>query len=349
MVEVALVGAGPVGLEIAVALKRRGLSYIQFDAAQIGHTISWWAPGTRFFSSNERIAIAGVPLLTDDGQKSTREHYLSYLRGVVDQFDLDIRRFEPVVAVRPQPDGTFQLDTAKPGQPVATYAAKHVILATGGTAAPRLLNIPGESLPHVTHYFQDPHLYFGQKLLIVGGRNSAAETALRCYHAGAHVTLSYRQPTLPAKSIKYWILPELQNLIDTGKIAAYFSTTPTRITPTHVTLATSAGHSLDVLADFVFLATGYVADMTLFESAGAQLDPKTRAPKFNPETMETSIPNLYVAGTAIAGTQDRYEIFLENCHVHIPRILSAITGTTSQTAPSATPPTPATTYANPES
>src|SRR4051812_43302970 len=173
--DVAVVGAGPIGLELAVALKRANVDYLHFDAKQIGYTISWFAPQTRFFSSNERIAIAGVPLNTADQSKATREEYLAYLRGVVTQFDLKINTYEPLAGLA-RDGGDFVL-TTKPHGTSRTVRAKRIVLVTGGTDHPRRLNIPGEDLPHVSNYFRDAHTYFGKRLLIVGGKNSAVEAA----------------------------------------------------------------------------------------------------------------------------------------------------------------------------
>src|SRR3954467_7640711 len=225
--DVAIVGAGPIGLEMAVALKRAGVDYVHFDSKQIGYTISWFAPGTRFFSSNERIAIAGVPLQTSDQNKSTREQYLAYLRTVVELYDLKVNTSEPVTNIERGSDG-FLL-TTNPGAGPRQYRCRNLILATGGTDRPRRLGCPGEDLPHVNHYFDDPHKYFRKRVLVVGGKNSAVEAALRCHHAGAHVSLSYRRPKLPHKSIKYWLLPEINGLTDSGRIKAYYSTVPARI------------------------------------------------------------------------------------------------------------------------
>lgn len=323
--DVAIVGAGPIGLELAVALKKQGVDYVQFDARQIGHTISWWAPQTRWFSSNDRISIAGVPLVTPDGNKCTREQYLAYLRSVVTQFDLKVRTFSPVIRIAKTGDGLFMLTIGtRTGE--ETCAARRVVLATGGTERPRMLGIPGEELPHVTHYFGDPHQYFGQRVMIVGGRNSAAEAALRCHQAGAMVSLSYRQATLPTKSIKYWLLPELQGLIDSGKITAHFNSTPVEISAQSIKLQHEGGTVKEWAADFVLLLVGYEADMTLFKMAGVQLEGDCEVPVFSSETMETSVSGLYVAGTAAAGTQDRYALFLENAHVHVERIVAHLQG-----------------------
>ncbi len=323
--KVGLIGAGPIGIELAVALKAAGIDYLHFDAKQIGHTISWFAPGTRFFSSNERISIAGVPLQTADQGKATREEYLAYLRSVVLQHDLRVRTIEPVVGIE-RDGGEFVLKTQRCEGP-GVYRFSKLVLCTGGTATARLLNVPGENLPHVSHYFQDPHTYFRKRLLIVGGRNSAVEAALRCHHAGAEVSISYRRSGFEEKSIKYWLMPEINGLISAGRIRGYFDTVVTEITPSGVTLAPCGGGAGKVEPfDFLFLLTGYEADMSLMKKAGVELQSECQIPVFNEQTMETNVPGVYVAGCAIGGTQSRYKIFLENCHVHVPRIVAALTG-----------------------
>src|SRR4051812_40911014 len=260
--DVAIIGAGPIGIELAVALKKRGIDYLHFDARQIGYTISWFAPQTRFFSSSERIAIAGVPLDTPDQNKATREQYLSYLRSIVHQFDLDVRTYEPVTGIDRIADA-FTLTTRLADGHPRTYRVNKLILATGGTDHPRRLNVPGEDLPHVSAYFCDPHEYFDRTLLIIGGKKSPVEAAVRSHYAGARVAISYRREKLPEKSIKYWLLPEMNNLIDTGRIAGHFSTQPVAITPTHVTLRRMGDDStFDVPADFVLKLIGYEQDNT---------------------------------------------------------------------------------------
>ena len=336
--DVAIIGAGPIGIELAVALQRAGIEYEHFDAKQIGYTISWFAPQTKFFSSNERIAIAGVPLMTADQSKATREEYLTYLRSVVTQFDLKIHTYEPLTGIE-RDDNGFTLTTQPRGSTRKTHA-KRLILATGGTDHPRRLNIPGEDLPHVSHYFQDPHTYFSKRLLIVGGKNSAVEAALRCHNAGAKVAMSYRRELFPEKSIKYWLLPEINGLIQSKKIEGHFLTQPTQITPTQVTLCRS-NETFDIAADFVLLLIGYRQDNTLFKLAGVEVRGDCGAPVYNEATMETNVQNVYVAGTAVGGTQDKYRVFIENCHVHVDRILAALTGHTPPPAPQE--------YARPES
>jgi thioredoxin reductase (NADPH) len=321
--------------ELAFALKKRGIDYLHFDAKQIGYTISWFAPQTKFFSSNERIAIAGVPLETPDQSKATREQYLAYLRGIVRQFDLQVRTYEPIVGIdRPLFAGGEFVLTTNPRGGKRTYRVNNLILATGGTDHPRRLNVPGEDLPHVSAYFRDPHEYFGWTLLIIGGKNSAVEAALRSYYAGARVAMSYRREKLPDKSIKYWLLPEINNLIDTGRIAGHFVTQPVAITPTHVTLRRLGDNStFDAPADFVLKLIGYEQDNTLFKLAGVKILGDCGAPAYDDRTMETNVPGLFVAGTAVGGTQDKYTVFIENCHVHVERIVAALTGAVPPPAP----------------
>jgi thioredoxin reductase (NADPH) len=331
--EIAIVGAGPIGIELAVALKKRGIPYLHFDAKQIGSTMFWWPPQTRWFSSNDRISIAGVPLQTVDQSKATREEYLRYLRSVVLQFDLNVHTYEPVTGIEKSSAG-FIIKT-HPAQGEQIYRAKRVVLATGGTAYPRHLNVPGEDLPQVSHYMADPHMYFRRRVLVVGGRNSAIEAALRCHYAGAEVALSYRQSSLDKESIKYWLYPEISSLCKSGKIRAYFNTVVTRIAPAEVTLSPCAmadgvkvqvNESFAIPADFVLLMVGYLADMSLCRMAGVELAGSDQRPIYNEQTMETNVPGVYIAGTVMGGTQSKYRVFLENCHIHIDRIVAAIIG-----------------------
>ncbi len=320
----AIIGAGPIGIELAVALKRRGIDYLHFDAKQIGYTISWFPPQTQFFSSNERIAIAGVPLQTPNQAKATREQYLAYLRAVVEQFDLKINTYEPIIDIKPDGNG-FTFTTQPGGSAARVYRSRRLVLCTGGTNRPRRLNIPGEDLPHVSHYFGDPHTYFRTDLLVVGGKNSAIEAALRCHYAGACVSLSYRRQELPEKSIKYWLMPEIKQLIHSERVRAYFQTVLVAISSSSVTLA-RGGERFEVPADLVLLLVGYEQDNRLFKMAGVRLNGSCAAPVYDEQTMQTNVPGLYVAGTAVGGTQEKYSVFIENCHVHVDRIVSALTG-----------------------
>lgn len=323
--EVAIVGAGPVGLELAVSLKRAGVPYIQFDANQIGYTLTWWPRNTNFFSTTERIAIAGVPIANNHQQRVTGEDYLAYMRGIVEQFDLRVNTFERVTGVERDEDGFALTTTTRTGE--RHYRARRVALAIGDMHWPNRLNIPGEDLPHVSHYFRDPHDYFRTRLLIIGGRNSAVEAALRCWRAGADVTISYRRDWFDEKRVKHWLMPDLAAQIEEGTIRFLPETIPTAITPEHVVLQPVAGGE-PILheTDFVLLNTGFRGDQSLLELAGVGMEGENRVPVFNPETMETNVPGIFLAGTVAAGIQQRYTIFIENSHEHVGKIVQAITG-----------------------
>jgi bacillithiol disulfide reductase len=331
--EVLIVGAGPIGIELAVALQRAGVPYLHVDAGQIGSTIAWYAPQTRFFSSPERIAIAGVPLQTLDQSKATREEYLTYLRAVVLQFDLAIHTFERVTRLVHRPGGGFEATTrAADGE--HRYTARRVVLAIGDMHRPRRLGVPGEDLPHVSHYFGDPHAYFRRRVLVVGGKNSAVEAAIRCYRVGAHVTVAYRGADFDPDRVKFWLLPEIRALVRDGRVGFLPRTTPREIRADRVVLERLAagaeaggGEVVEAAADVVLLLTGYEQDPDLFVQAGVTLDGERRRPRFDPATMETDVPGLYVAGTATAGTQlGGVKEFIETSHVHVDRIVAAVTG-----------------------
>ncbi len=323
--DLAIVGAGPIGIELAAEARRAGLQVIHLEAGQIGQTISWFPQQMHFFSSNDRIAICGIPIPSADQTKCTKEQYLAYLRMVVDQLDLDIRTYEPVTGVRRDEEG-FTLHT-RPASGERSYRARRIALAIGDTHEANRLGIAGEDLPHVSHYFVEPHRYFRRRLLIVGGKNSAVEAALRCHHAGAKVAISYRRSEFSEQAVKYWLLPELKGRIKRGEIDCHDQTVPVRIGPDRVTLKRlDTEQTFDVGADAVLMLVGYRADMSLLRQAGVQLVGERDQPVLHEPTMQTNIEGIYLAGTAIAGTQQSYQVFLENCHIHTRRIVAHITG-----------------------
>jgi thioredoxin reductase (NADPH) len=328
--DIAIIGAGPIGLELAACLKRAGVDYIHFDAQQIGYTLTWWPRNTSFFSTTERLAIAGVPIQNNHQQRITGEEYLSYLRGVVEQFDLKINSYEPVAALSASPEGFTIITHPLAGE--RCYHSRRIVLAVGDMHWPNRLGIPGEDLPHVAHYFRDPHDYFRRRLLIVGGKNSAAEAALRCWRAGARVTVSYRRARFDQQRVKHWLLPDIEAQIEAGTIGFMPETTPVEITPTHVVLMPTPDGQLNGGApivyetDFVLLNTGFRGDQSLLEMAGVELRGPNRVPVFDPATMETNVPGIYLAGTVAAGIQQRYSLFIENCHEHAGKIVQALTG-----------------------
>ena len=332
MTDVTIVGGGPIGIELAAALQEVGVDYALFEAHQIGHTISRWPRHTHFYSTAERIAIAGVPIPVVDQEHITGEQYLAYLRAVVQQFDLRIHAYERVVSIEPLDDG-FELRTrTHVGERVCR--SQCVVLATGDMAAPNALGIPGEGLPHVRHYLDDPHRYFRRRLLVVGGGNSALEFTSRCWRAGAEVALSYRRSEFNPAFVKGALMDDFETLARENKIAFLPRTTPVEITPLHVTLAPTTeegriikGERVEHSTDFVLLCTGYTADLRLFEQAGVTFEgPPGQVPQFDLEMMETNVPGLYVAGTAASGQQARHKLFIETSHQHVTKIVTAITG-----------------------
>lgn len=329
--DVAIVGAGPIGIELTTGFKQAGADAITFDAGQIGQTFMWWPRDTEFFSTPERIAIAGVPIPTITQRRITGEQYLAYLRAVVEQFDLHINTYEKVTSLT-RCDGYFELETETFAGP-HTYRARSVVMASGGMARPNMLNIPGEDLPNVTHFFKRPHTYFRRRLLVVGGRNSAVEAALRCWRAGADVTISYRREAISPERVKQILYDEIDTLIERGIIGFLPCTMPVEITPTHTTFAPTNpdgtpadGPTVTHETDFVLLQTGYEADMSLLAEAGVELNGIEQAPTYNPDTMETNVPGLYVAGTAAGGTQSEFKLFVETSHKHVYKIVKELTG-----------------------
>lgn len=324
--DVIVIGAGPIGLETAAGLARAGQRVVIVDSGPIGATIAHqFPPATRFFSSPDRLEIAGFATSDPGQEKISREQYLTYLRNVVTTLRLHVMTFHNVQRITRGND-CFKLELKTRSGRLIQLEGSAVVIATGGTGRPRTLGIPGEQLPHVRHDLGDPHQYHGRSVLIIGGRNSACESALRCWRAGAKVHLSYRGPALHER-VKYWIRPELAALIEEGHVTGHFLTAVKEITNTVARLHdASQGKDLDIEADDILLQIGYEQNNDLLNAAGVQLVGSAETPEFDTVTMESNVPGLYVAGTATAGTQERFGIFIENCHVHADRITAAITG-----------------------
>ncbi|MCH2154168.1 MAG: NAD(P)-binding domain-containing protein [Phycisphaerales bacterium] len=319
-----IIGAGPIGLETAATLQEAGLSVTCVDEGPIGGTIySLFPPMTRFFSSPERLAIAGIDLQVAAQEKATREEYLAYLRSVVQTRALPVKTYEKVTEANH--DGrSWHVTTRGRGGQLSIHEASHVVLAFGGTHQSRRLGIPGEDLPHVDRHLGDPHRFFGRKVTIVGGKNSAAEAALRCWRVGAEVTIIHRGDGLHER-VKYWIRPELQSLIDEGRVKACFNSTVTSIEPDSIQVKTN-GLEQTIECQDVLVMIGYQQDPTLLKMFGVDYEGPQSAPVHDPVTMQTNSNAVYVAGTAIAGTQQRFRTYIENCHVHGGRIAAAILG-----------------------
>ena len=325
--EVLIIGAGPVGIGVAWHLQQAQIETLHVDAGSIGHTIARsFPPSTRFFSSPERLAIAGVDIPLHAQEKLTGEAYLAYLRSVVVTRNLPIRTFCRVVSAKRIDGGGYRVGMSEPSGRSWEVEVKRVVLASGGTDRPRQLGIPGEDLPHVHNSLGDPHRFFQRRVLVVGGRNSAIESALRCWRVHADVAISYRGEDIHER-VKYWLRPEVVSLIKEGRIKAFMPTRVHEILPDRVVLEQlDSGETIDVPVDDVILQIGYEQDGTLFRLFGISTEGEPESPVHNPDTLETDIPCVYVAGTATAGTQYRFAAYIETSHDHGPRIAAALTG-----------------------
>lgn len=321
-VDVLVIGAGPIGVETAVTLAAEGHDVLTIDRGPVGATIlRTFPPDTRFFTSPERLEIRGHRIQTVTQEKLTGEEYLAYLRAIVQTTGIRVRTYLTVTGIDGSA-GAWRVQVREKSGACDTLTATTVVLAGGDTDRQRRLGVPGEDLPHVHRTLGEPHRFFGRRVLVVGGRNSAAETALRLYRIGAEVCLSYRRPDI-ASNVKFWIRPEVRSLLAEGAITGYLPTTPALIEAGRVTF--TDGRVVDV--DDVILQIGFEQDTTLFSMAGIDLgDEPGRPPRLDPATQRSSVPGIYVVGTATAGTQDAFTTFIENCHQHADRVAAALAG-----------------------
>jgi thioredoxin reductase (NADPH) len=317
---VLIVGAGPSGLATAIAAKQHGLDYAIVEQGVLVNSVFNFPVHMVFFTTPELLEIGGLPLISPY-EKPTRLEALRYYRRVVDTYQLDIGFEEKVVEIDREPDGTFVVTTATPTGTTRVRDARAVVLAIGYYDRPNFLNVPGEDLPHVSHYYDDAHPYYRKRVVVVGGKNSAAEAALELFRGGAHVTLLHRRKTL-GDSIKYWVRPDIENRIKEGSVPARFETTVVEITPEFV-VTERHGVREQIPADQVFLLTGYHPDVDLMTQAGIRCDPESYKPELNGETFETNVPNLFIAGGAIAGKHTG-SIFIENGRFHGEKIIKVL-------------------------
>jgi thioredoxin reductase (NADPH) len=319
-----IVGAGPAGLAAAIAATERQLDYQVLEQGILVNSIYRFPRHMVFFTTPDLLEIGGLPLVSPY-EKPTRLEALRYYRRVVDTFELDIAYGETVLGVIPeaeQIDGpVFSIDTRSTRGVRRVRHARTVVLAIGYYDHPNLINVPGEDLPHVSHYYEEAHPYYLQRVAIVGGGNSAAETALELYRAGAKVTLIHRHAELKP-TIKYWVRPDIENRIKEGSVAARFSTRVLEIRPTEVVLEGPAGRE-ELPVDSVLLLTGYHADSDLLIRAGVQCDAVTLKPALDPNTFETNVPGLFLAGGVVSG-RDTSGIFIENGRFHGEAIVKAV-------------------------
>ena len=318
--DVLVVGAGPTGLACGIEAVRAGLSLLIVEKGCLVNSLFTYPPGMTFFTSRERLEIGDLPLPSIN-VKPTRGEALEYYRRVAETYRLPIHYQERVLTVEAH-DGIFRVNTEDVHFRPKSYTARYVIVATGYYDIPNLLNIPGEDLPKVSHYYTEAHAFYQRKVAVIGAANSAAVAALDLWRHGAEVSLIHREPEL-SRHIKYWIKPDLENRIKESSIQALFETEAKEIHRDWICVQYKMGETVRVANDFVFALTGYRPDFEFLEGAGVQVDPQTRKPVCNPESLESNVPGLYLAGVIIAG-MDTNEIFIENGRFHGKQIIADI-------------------------
>jgi thioredoxin reductase (NADPH) len=317
--DVLIVGAGPSGLATAIAAKQHQLDYVIVEKGVLVNSIFNFPMHMVFFTTPELLEIGQLPLTTPY-DKPTRLEALRYYRRVVDRYELPISFHEEVISIESE-NGIFVVMTRDQRGTTRVREARAVVLAIGYYDLPNCLGVPGEDLPHVSHYYTDAHPYYRRRVVVVGGKNSAAEASLELFRAGAHVTLVHRRAAL-GESIKYWVKPDIENRIKEGSIPARFNTHVVEITPTMV-IVEQEGRRGEIPAEGVFLLTGYHPDVDLMRKAGIHVDDESLAPELSMETFETNVPNLFIAGGAIAGKKTG-NIFIENGRFHGETIIDVL-------------------------
>ena len=316
MYDIIIIGGGPTGLACGIEAQRANLSYTIIEKGGITDSIRRFPVNMTFFSTPELLELGGIPF-TCVNVRPNRVEALNYYRRVVDYFDLNVRLHTRVIAI--QKEGNYFSVRLNGDEPLM---GKHVILATGYFDFTNRLNIEGEDLPHVSHYYSEPFAYAKMDVVVIGGRNSAVETALDLYRNGARVSLIHRGPELG--SIKYWVLPDIQNRLKEGAIIAYFDTVVTEIREQEIdTLNTKTGARQTLKTDFVIPLIGYRPDEKLLRDAGVNLNEQTLIPEYDPQTFETNIKNFYIAGSVACGCET-WNIFIENGKAHARPIISNI-------------------------
>src|SRR5579884_2590745 len=319
MWDVVVVGAGPTGLACGIELKLRNVSAVLIDKGCVVNSIYNYPTHMTFFTTPELLEIGSIPM-TSLGDKPVRAEALKYYRRVADHYQLDIRQYQFVDRISGT-DGQFVAHTTDRNGCPHQYLAKKVILATGYYDRPNLLNVPGEDLSKVIHYYKEPHPYYDHDVMVVGAKNSAAIAALELFWNGARVTLVHRGEGI-SNSVKYWIKPNIENRIKNGEIKAYFQSHVKEIRLREVVIETPGG-PVTLKNDFVFAMTGYRPDFEFMAAHGIHLDPATSKPITDPDTLESQRRGVFLAGVIVAGTHTN-EIFIENGRFHGKVIAEAI-------------------------
>ncbi|MBZ5701497.1 MAG: YpdA family putative bacillithiol disulfide reductase [Acidobacteriia bacterium] len=314
------IGAGPTGLASAIEARRAGMRPLVIDKGCLCNSLFHYPVNMVFFTTPELLEIGDLPLVCA-AEKPTRSEALKYYRKAAEHYQLELRLFERVERVEGS-DGKFTVVTRAENGTEQRYAGRKIVVATGYYDLPNPLGVEGENLPHVSHYYTQPHEFWNRDVVVIGGKNSAAEAALDLFRGGARVTLVHRGAELGA-TIKYWVRPDIENRIKAGEIRALFGKQVARIAVDHVVVRGGAGGEQSVAARQVFALTGYHPDFEFLERLGVRLDPETRKPACNPETLESNVPGLHLAGVIIGGRQTS-EIFIENGRLHGKQIVKSL-------------------------
>lgn len=313
--DVLIVGGGPIGIACGLEAKKKGLHYVIIEKGPIVNSLFNYPINMQFFSSSERLEIDEIPFISKEA-KPKRNEALEYYRRIVTSNKLNIHLFEKVLEIK-RPDSFFSVLTDK-----KEYSASNVIVATGFYDLPNMINVPGEALPKVSHYYKDPHFYASQKLAVIGASNSAIDAALECWRKGAEVTLVIRGPEV-GQRVKYWVRPDIINRINEGSIAVFYNSTVKEIKEDEIVLTTPKGE-VHLENDFVLALTGYMPNFAFLEQIGIMLSQDDKKlPNYNPDTMETNIEGLYLAGV-ICGGMETHKWFIENSRIHASIIIKAI-------------------------
>lgn len=315
ILDILIIGGGPIGLNCALEAKRNNLTYLIIEKGTIVNSLYHYPLYMRFFSTADKLEIAGIPFISA-APKPGRQEALEYYQGIARQKEINIYLYEKVLHITKK-DGIFEIETSK-----SKYRAKNAVISTGFYDIPNLMDIPGEHLPKVKHYYTEPYPYARQKIVVVGSSNSSVDAALETYRKGAEVTMIIRHSEISG-NVKYWVKPDIENRIVEGSIKAHFNSQLLEVREHSVIFKNEKGEISEIENDFVLAMTGYLPDFDFLKNSGIELQGDCLNPLYDPETMETNVKNLYLAGV-VCGGKDTHLWFIENSRVHAEMIVQHI-------------------------